>query len=54
MMRSLWKFLVSEDGPTAVEYVFMLSLIIVICIAGIAVVGSNTHANFEKFNSGLS
>ena len=27
------KFLVSEDGPTAVEYAVMLALMIIVCLA---------------------
>lgn len=45
---SVKRFLVSEDGPTAVEYAVMLALIIVVCLAGVSAVG--TKAN-DKFNS---
>ncbi len=42
------EFLKSEDGPTAVEYAVMLALIIVVCIAAISALGSNTSATFNK------
>jgi len=29
------QFLVSEDGPTAVEYAVMLALIVVVCLGAI-------------------
>ncbi len=45
---SVKKFIVSEDGPTAVEYAVMLALIIVVCLAAVSAVG--TKAN-EKFNT---
>jgi len=45
---SIKKFLVSEDGPTAVEYAVMLALIVVVCITAVTSVG--TAAN-TKFNS---
>ncbi|MEY4188874.1 MAG: hypothetical protein RIT02_3908 [Planctomycetota bacterium] len=45
---SVKKFLVSEDGPTAVEYAVMLALIVVVCITAVTSVG--TAAN-TKFNS---
>ncbi|HCP14069.1 MAG TPA: Flp family type IVb pilin, partial [Planctomycetaceae bacterium] len=32
---SVKKFLVSEDGPTAVEYAVMLALIVVVCIGAV-------------------
>lgn len=46
--NSIKKFLVSEDGPTAVEYAVMLALIIVVCLAAVSAVGSNANAKFDK------
>ena len=40
-------FLKGEDGPTAVEYAVMLSLIIVVCLAAISVLGSNASSKFN-------
>ena len=40
------RFLVSEDGPTAVEYAVMLALIIVVCITAITALGSNANKTF--------
>ena len=45
------EFLKREDGPTAVEYAVMLALIIVVCIAAISLLGSNTEATFAKVGS---
>ena len=42
------RFLKSEDGPTAVEYAVMLALIIVVCIAAIATLGSNASSTFSN------
>ena len=42
------KFLVSEDGPTAVEYAVMLSLIIVVCLAAVTTIGQNASSVFSK------
>ena len=36
------RFLVSEDGPTSVEYAVMLAFIFLACIAGITTVGQTT------------
>lgn len=47
-VSSVKKFIVSEDGPTAVEYAVMLALIIVVCLAGVSAVGSKAN---DKFNS---
>ena len=42
LKSKIWHFLVDEQGPTAVEYAIMLALIIMVCIATIAQVGTNT------------
>jgi pilus assembly protein Flp/PilA len=47
-IAKLRQFLVSEDGPTAVEYAVMLSLIIVVCLAAITTVGSNASSVFSN------
>ncbi len=51
-MRSLvlkfGRFLVSEDGPTAVEYAVMLALIIIVCLASIALIGQNANMTFTS------
>ncbi len=41
------RFLKTEDGPTAVEYAVMLALIIVVCVAAIATIGSNANGTFS-------
>ncbi len=51
--NSLKRFLVSEDGPTAVEYAVMLALIIVVCLAAIQAVGQNAQATFNSVSSQL-
>jgi pilus assembly protein Flp/PilA len=44
----LRRFLVSEDGPTAVEYAVMLSLIICVCLAAITTIGQNAAGVFSS------
>ena len=53
-LKSVRNFLVSEDGPTAVEYAVMLALIIVVCLAAVSAVGSNANARFNKVSSYLT
>jgi pilus assembly protein Flp/PilA len=43
----LKRFLKSEDGPTAVEYAVMLSLIIVICLGAVRAIGNNASTTFQ-------
>jgi pilus assembly protein Flp/PilA len=42
------RFLANEDGPTAVEYAVMLSLIIIVCLAAIAVLGQKASGTFTS------
>ncbi len=51
---SVKKFLVSEDGPTAVEYAVMLALIIVVCLAAISAVGTKANAKFNAVSGYLT
>ena len=48
ILNSVKKFMVSEDGPTAVEYAVMLALIVVVCVAAIGTLGSNANATFSN------
>jgi pilus assembly protein Flp/PilA len=45
---SLQRFLLEEDGPTAVEYAVMLALIIVVCITAITALGTNANSTFAN------
>ncbi len=47
------RFLKNEEGPTAVEYAVMLALIIVVCIAAIATLGSNANLTFSSVGSAV-
>ena len=42
------QFLVSEDGPTAVEYAVMLALIIIVCLTAISAIGSQANTTFSN------
>jgi pilus assembly protein Flp/PilA len=42
------RLLVSEDGPTAVEYAVMLLLIIMVCLTAIGAVGTQTSATYSN------
>jgi pilus assembly protein Flp/PilA len=48
------QFLVSEDGPTAVEYAVMLALIVVVCLGAIQAVGTNANAKFNQVQQALT
>ncbi len=42
-----------EDGPTAVEYAVMLSLIIVVCITAVSSIGTNASSTFTSVSNQL-
>jgi pilus assembly protein Flp/PilA len=52
-MKKLASFLKKEDGPTAVEYAIMLSLIIVVCIAAVTTLGKNANQAFSFVGSNI-
>ena len=47
------KFLVSEDGPTAVEYAVMLALIVIVCLTAIGAIGTNASTTFQSSANAL-
>jgi pilus assembly protein Flp/PilA len=50
---NLKRFLVSEDGPTAVEYAVMLALIVVVCLSTIALIGTRANETFNQIANSL-
>ena len=46
-------FLVSEDGPTAVEYAVMLALIVIVCLTAIQAIGTNANSTFDSISQQL-
>jgi pilus assembly protein Flp/PilA len=53
LTQKVKSFLVSEDGPTAVEYAVMLALIIIVCITAIQAVGTKTSGTFNTAANAL-
>ena len=54
MISRVQRFLISEDGPTAVEYAVMLALILVACISVVTSLGSSVKSTFSSVNNTLS
>ena len=52
MISRVQRFLISEDGPTAVEYAVMVALIIVACMAAISGLSKSISGTFS--NVGVS
>ena len=53
MISKVQRFLVSEDGPTAVEYAVMLALILVACITVVKSLGTSISGTFSTVSSSL-
>jgi pilus assembly protein Flp/PilA len=47
------RFLVSEDGPTAVEYAVMLALIVIVCLTAITTIGTRANQTFTDVGNAL-
>ena len=54
LMNSVKNFLVSEDGPTAVEYAIMLALIVIVCIGAVQSIGTKAQAKFNAAGAALT
>jgi len=52
--KSVKRFLVSEDGPTAVEYAVMLALIVIVCLTAIQAIGTNANTTFGQVGTALA
>jgi len=54
LAQKLHRFLVSEDGPTAVEYAVMLALIIIVCLTAISSIGTEASTTFSNVADSIS
>ena len=53
LTKKLHHFLVSEDGPTAVEYAVMLALIVIVCLTAINSLGTNAKTTFTNIANSI-
>ena len=53
LAQKVQRFLVSEDGPTAVEYAVMLALIVIVCLTAITAIGTKASGTFVKVKNVL-
>ena len=54
LAKSIRRFLVSEEGPTAVEYAIMLALSILVCFIAIDQLGDATRNTFRNVGANMS
>jgi pilus assembly protein Flp/PilA len=53
LAKKVHRFLVSEDGPTAVEYAVMLALIVIVCLAAIQSIGTAASTTFNNVSQSV-
>ena len=53
LAKKVQRFLISEDGPTAVEYAVMLALIVIVCLTAIRSVGTSASGTFNTASGQL-
>ncbi len=53
LAKKVQRFLVSEDGPTAVEYAVMLALIVIVCLTAISAIGTKASTTFTNVSNKL-
>ena len=44
----IYSFLLSEEGPTTVEYAIMLTMIVLVCFASIGLLGSSVNMRYNQ------
>ena len=52
-VKKVRQFLISEDGPTAVEYAVMLALIVIVCLTAIGTIGTNANTTFNNIANSM-
>ena len=53
-LKRVWQFLVEDDGPTAVEYMVMVSIIVIVCLMAINTIGQLTGESFSNTSQSIS
>ena len=52
--NSIVEFLKEEDGPTAVEYAVMLALIVVVCLAAVGTIGTESNKKIQEVGAAIA
>lgn len=48
VLAKVRRFVIEEDGPTAVEYAVMLALIVIVCLTAVRAIGTNARTTFNN------
>jgi pilus assembly protein Flp/PilA len=52
--QKIYRFLVCEDGPTAIEYAMMGALVIAVCVLAVDAVGSKLRDSFTNSSNSIT
>ena len=53
-LKRVRKFLAEEDGPTSIEYMVMISMIVIICLVTINAIGRATQISLSNTSNSIS
>ncbi len=54
LREKIWRFLASEDGPTAIEYAMMGALVIAVCVLAVDAVGARLSDSFVNSSNSIN
>ena len=54
MLKRLRKLLAEEDGPTSIEYMVMVSIIVIVCLITINAIGQATQTSFSSTSHSIN
>ena len=53
-LKRLRKFLAEEDGPTSIEYMVMVSIIVIVCLLTINAIGQFTASSLSNTSASIT
>lgn len=54
LSKKLIRFLLDEEGPTAVEYAMLLMLVFLACLTAITAIGQATAGSFDGSSNSIN
>lgn len=52
--QKIYRFLASEDGPTAIEYALMAALVMAVCVLAVDAVGDKLTDSFTNSSNSIN
>lgn len=54
LRAKIYRFLASEDGPTAIEYALMAALVMAVCVLAVDAVGDKLTESFTRSSNSIN